>query len=207
MLWIPASDHQMDPMNSFVSRVPDYGAALHQTIDTMKGTGTRTQLLISVSLCILVSSCCTPGVKPEDANLFQASCGLASGEFDRQLESDRNRAASSRQVLDEEKSRSQTLKTDLLTRKAERDRLLTELDEMEDENRRIEAQIGHMRADSAKARQQRTDLQAELVRIQGQVEALKQKTSVEQDALHQYQSEASRLKQEIEILRMIISVQ
>ena len=197
MLWTQASDHQMDPMNNFVSRV----------LGHIKGTGIRTQLLVSVSLCILVSSCCTPGVKPEDANLFQASCGIASGEFDRQLESDRNQADSSRQALEEEKSRSQTLKTDLVTRKAERDRLLKELDEMEKDNRRIEEQIGQMRADSVKAKQQRTDLQAELVRIQGQVEALKQKTSVEQDALHQYQSEASRLKQEIEILRMIISVQ
>ena len=78
---------------------------------------------------------------------------------------------------------------------------------MEKENRRIEAQIGKMRTDSAKAKQQRQDLQAELIKIQGQVEALKHKASVEQGALHQYRSEASRLKQEIEVLRMIISVQ
>jgi chromosome segregation ATPase len=176
-------------------------------MDTLNIIRSHTQLLVLVGLCVFVTACCSPGVKPEDANLFQASCGIASGDFDKQLESDRNQAASSRQALEEEKSRTQTLKTDLEPRKAERDRLLTELNEMEIENRQIEAQIGKMRVDSAKARQQHTDLQAELVRIQGQLEALKQKASIEQDDLHQYHSEASRLKQEIEVLRMIISAQ
>ena len=78
---------------------------------------------------------------------------------------------------------------------------------MEKGNRQIEAQIGKMQADSVNAKQQQADLQAELVRIQGQLAALRQKTSVEQDTLHQYRSEASRLQQEIEVLRMIISAQ
>ena len=156
---------------------------------------------------MFLSACCSPGVKPEDANLFQASCGIASGDFDKQLEDDRKQATSSRQVLEDEKSRSQTLETDLEARKAERDRLLSELDAMEKENRQIEAQIGKMQADSVNAKQQQADQMAELVRIQGQLEALRQKASVEQDTLHQYRSETSRLQQEIEVLRMIISAQ
>jgi chromosome segregation ATPase len=173
----------------------------------MKGTKIQSQLLVLVSLCLFVSSCCSPGVRPEDANLFQASCGIASGEFDRQLENDRNQAASSQKVLEAEKSRSQTLKTNLDKRKAERDRLLTELDEMEKENRQIDAQIRNMRADSAKAKQERTRLQTELRKIQDQLEVLKLKASAEQDAFHQHHVEVSRLKQEIATLRMIISIQ
>ena len=173
----------------------------------MKGTKIQSKLLLLVSLCVLLSSCCSPGVRPEDANLFQAACGIASGEFDRQLENDRNQATSSQKVLEAEKSRSQTLKTDLDKRKAERDRLLIELDEMEKENRRIDAQIRNMRADSAKAKQERTRLQTELRKIQDQLEVLKLKASAEQDAFYQYNAEVSRLKQEIATLRMIISIQ
>ena len=173
----------------------------------MKGIGIRTQLLVLVGLCILVSSCCTPGVRPEDANLFQASCGIASGEFDRQLEDDRNQAASGRQVLEAEKSRSQNLEADLEKRKAELGRLLIELEAMEKENRLMEAQISRMRADTAKNRQERTSLQAELRAIQDQVEVLKHKASVEQDSVDKYHSEMARIKKEIEVLRMIISAQ
>ena len=164
-------------------------------------------MLVLAGLCVFVSACCSPGVKPEDANIFQASCGIASGDFDKQLEGDKKQADSSRQALEEEKSKSQTLETDLVARKAEHGRLLTELDAMEKENRQIAEQIGKMQVNTVQAKQQQADQQAELVRIQGRLEALKQKASVGQDALHEYRSEASRLQQEIEVLRMIISAQ
>ena len=79
------------------------------SVNTQILTRGRTLFLVLVGLCVFLSACCSPGVKPEDANLFQASCGIASGDFDKQLEDDRKQAASSRQVLEDEKSKSQTL--------------------------------------------------------------------------------------------------
>lgn len=172
-----------------------------------KGTRARTQLLAVMSACMLFSSCCTPGVRPEDANLFQAMCGLSTGEFDDQLENDRNQVASSRETLEAEKSRSQDLTTDLETSKTELTTLLKEIDQMEQENRRMEAQISAMQTASAEAEQEQARLQGKLETIQDRLAALKQKAAVEQDAFEQYNAEKTRLKQEIEVLRMLISSQ
>lgn len=167
----------------------------------------QTQTLVLISICLLLTSCCTPGVRPEDANLFQAMCGLGTGEFEDQLENDQNQAASSRQALEAEKSKSDALSTGLETSKAELEQLLSELDQMEQENRRIEAQISAMQTNTEEASQEQEQLQAKLETIQDQLEVLKQKASVEQKAFEQYNAEKARLKQEIDVLRMIISSQ
>ncbi len=167
----------------------------------------RMQALIFVGIGILLSSCCTPGTRPQDANFIQAFCGVSSGQFERQLERDRNQAATSRQKLDIEQFRSQNLQTDLVNKKVEHDALLQELAEMENTNQQIYTQITKMQADSEKAKHERTRLHAKLTTIKQQVDALKHKASIEQDAVRQHRSEVSRLKQEIETLRMIISVQ
>ena len=172
-----------------------------------KQTKIQAQLLVLISICLLFSSCCTPGVRPEDANLFQAMCGLGTGEFEDQLENDQTQVTSSQQVLEAEKSRSQVLTSDLESSKAELEDLLTELDEMENENRRIETQISAMQTNTEEARLERSQLQARLDTIQNQLEALKTKASAEQNAFEQYNAEKTRLKQEIEVLRMIISSQ
>ena len=156
---------------------------------------------------LFVSACCKPGIRPEDANLFQAFCGVTTGDFDKQLESDKYRAAASRQALDAERSKTEILQTDLETKKMQRDQLLKELRELETENQKMEAQISKMLTDSTISEQKHAGLEAELRRIQDKLADLKQKASVEQEALDQYLSEKSQLKQEIETLRMIISAQ
>lgn len=169
-------------------------------------TGIQPPSLI-LSICVLISSCCTPGVKPEDANLFQAMCGLSTGDFEDQLEQDQSQVASSRQTLEVEKSRSDALNSDLERSKTELKNLLAELDQMEKENQRMEARISAMRTDTAEAELQQARLREKLETIQNQLSALKQKAAREQDAFDQYSAEKTRLKQEIEVLRMIIASQ
>ena len=169
--------------------------------------GNPARLLALVGLVMLVSACCSPGTRPEDANLFQASCGMASGDFDEQLKSDKAQAESSREALNAEQHTAQTLEADLESVKAERIRLLTELDEMAKESHQLEAQIADMQADSERAKNQQKALHADQERIEEELVILKQKASVEQDAYLHYRTEAARLKQEIDVLRMIISAQ
>ena len=183
-------------------RLPLLKTPLHRRVIII-----QTQTLVLVSLCLLLTSCCTPGVRPEDANLFQAMCGLGTGEYEDQLENDQTQVTSSQQVLEAEKSRSQVLTSDLESSKAELEDLLIELDEMENEHRRIETQISAMQTNTEEARLERSQLQARLETIQNQLEALKTKASAEQNAFEQYNAEKTRLKQEIEVLRMIISSQ
>ena len=64
-----------------------------------------------------------------------------------------------------------------------------------------------MQTNTEEARLERSQLQARLETIQNQLEALKTKASAEQNAFEQYNAEKTRLKQEIEVLRMIISSQ
>ena len=170
-------------------------------------TNSQTKLLALAGIPMFVTSCCTPGIRPEDANLFQASCALATGDFERQLENDKSKAAATQKTLETETNKADALETDLRATKAERDRLLQELHEMEKENQRIEAQITRLRAESKITDQKRAGLNAELRRIQGEVEVLKQKAAIEQGAFVEYMSEKARLKQDIETLRMIISAQ
>ena len=165
------------------------------------------QILIFVSISILLSSCCATSKRPQDANLIQAFCGVTSGQFEKQLEIDRNQAATSRQKLEIQQFRSRHLQTDLAKKKAEHNALLMELAEMENINRQIYAQITVMKADSEKGRHERARLYAKLTTLKQQVVTLKHKATLEQDAIRQHRSELSRLKQEIDTLRMIISAQ
>ncbi len=190
-----------------MSRIRDCDPVLHQFSAKVRRSKRRPWLLVWASTCILLSSCCTPGVRPEDANLFQASCGIVSGDFDRQLENDRKQATKSRRTFETEASRSRTLQTDLEAKKAERRRLLIELDDMEEDNRQLEAQIRKMRVDSSNVEEDRIRRLDELKRIQDKLEILRLKASVEQDAFDQYHAEVSRLKQEIDVLKGLYSAQ
>lgn len=179
--------------------------ALRQQLHRRATESLARSLIIALSL--VVSACCTPGVKPEDANLFQAMCGLGSGDFEDQLESDQNQVALSRQELETEKAKSDTLSTTLEASKTELASLLKEIDQMQKENRRLETQISAMQTETAAAREEQARLQARLQTVEVQLAALKTRAAEEQHALEQYNAEKARLQREIELLRSIISSQ
>lgn len=167
----------------------------------------RLKFLLLTGTSFIVSSCCSPGIRPQDANLFQAACGLASGDFERQTESGKEAAVLSRHKLDEQQAKSVSLETDLENQKAERDGLLLELEELENQNRQLDAKVQIMREDSAQAQQERATKLRKLRKVRSRLAELKGKISIEQTAFEQHHAEISRLKREIATLRMIISVQ
>ncbi|MGI9302605.1 MAG: hypothetical protein ACR2RB_07855, partial [Gammaproteobacteria bacterium] len=75
----------------------------------------------------IMSGCAAPGVKPEDANIFQAAGNLATGEFEEQLERERLKLLDAEQKLGQEKASNAALSDTLAKRKAERDMLLQKL--------------------------------------------------------------------------------
>jgi chromosome segregation ATPase len=170
----------------------------------MKPSYRRLALFFLLIVCNLTASCCKPGIKPEDANLFQAACGMMSGDFDRQIEEDKEAAKLGSQEIKKERSATKTLESDLDKKQVERDRLLNELVDLENNNRKLASEIDKLYNESVDAQQERAHRLAQLTIIQSKIKALRKKVSQEQTLQDSYQAELFRLKQEIETLRKII---
>jgi chromosome segregation ATPase len=149
----------------------------------------------------LISGCCTPGIKPEDANIFQAVCGISSGDFDKQLEAAREDVQLSEKMLESENQRSMQLQTELAEKEREHARLERELDSLENSSKQIERQIKAIRAVTDGDNRRMNKRLAELEKIKAEMERLKlQQSSVTNEALQQ---KVNTLKREVEVLRRI----
>jgi hypothetical protein len=170
----------------------------------MKFYHRKVALLFLLILCNLTASCCKPGIKPEDANLFQAACGLVTGDFHQQVEEDNEAANLSKQEVEKERSTTKMLESDLDIIQAERDRLLNELIKLENSNRELVSKINKLYTDSVNTQQKRASRLSKLAMIQSEIEILRKRIYQEQILQDSYQTELSRLKQQIETLRKII---
>lgn len=167
----------------------------------------RVAIVFLLSLCVMNSSCCKPGIKPENANLFQATCGIMTGDFDRQLNNEKQADILSKQKLDKEHSKSITLENKLNRKQTERNELLEALANLEKKNRELEYEINNIDVDSVKVEQERENRLSKLHEIQKEINDLRNKASTEQLALDNYKTTLSGLKQKIETLRKIILAQ
>jgi hypothetical protein len=170
----------------------------------MKFYHRKVTLLFLLILCNLTASCCKVGIKPEDANLFQAACGMVTGDFHQQVEEDKEAANLSKQEVEKERSTTKMLESDLDIIQAERDRLLNELIKLENSNRELVSKINKLYTDSVNTQQERASRLSKLAMIQSEIETLRKRIYQEQILQDSYQTELSRLKQQIEILRKII---
>jgi chromosome segregation ATPase len=150
-------------------------------------------------LCL--SACCTPGIRPEDANIFQAACGISTGDFDRQVEAAQDEAQKSESMLETEKTRSQRLEGELAVRKQERQRLEYQLARLIESTSEYEAQILAIRTETDDDLRQRENWLEQIARINAEMEHLQSQQSKLSIELFQQKIEA--LKQEIEVLRRI----
>ena len=150
---------------------------------------------------LFLSACCKPGIRPEDANIFQAACGITTGDFDRQVEAAQQNAKDSETMVATEKARSEELESELADRQEERQQLETELSKLIDSTIEIESQIKAIRTETEVDMLQRERRLKELTRINAEMEQLKsQQSKLTVDA---FQRKIEALKQEIEVLRRI----
>jgi chromosome segregation ATPase len=161
--------------------------------------GSITYIIFSIAMVsvFLISSCCKPGIRPEDTNILQAACGISSGDFDKQLDDARESAS----MLDSERHRSEQLQTELVEKQTEYARLQKELDALESSSRKFEQQINAIRAVTNENNEQMHAKLAELERIEEEIAQLKlQKSGMTNEALQQ---RLDNLRKEVEVLRRI----
>ncbi|MCB1754515.1 MAG: hypothetical protein KDJ38_03275 [Gammaproteobacteria bacterium] len=159
---------------------------------------------VAVALMLAqLQACCSPDVKPGEANIFQAACGVSSGQYQQDLDKKQAEADRSRSELQAEQGRSDDLQDDLAVARFRRQQAETELLEMEQQNHLLEQEIRQMSATTEQDKQTRQQKLAELEKLNTEIAVLKANLRNEPDN-PQYLDELDALKKEVETLRMIV---
>ena len=157
--------------------------------------------------CVVVlslSSCCTPGLKPEDANLFQAACGITSGDFEKQTTDLQKQADASQEAKSEEKKEAERLEAELHTHQKEHARLKKRLSDLERENEELNSRVSALKEDTAFTKRRKKEQQNKLESIQQKIRDVKLKSTSDQLNTIEYEAELTQLKREVATLRAII---
>lgn len=161
-------------------------------------------LVLSLLFASLLSSCCTPGVKPEDANVFQAACGLYSGDYEAQKKSRQADLEKSRSEMTRQRSESQQLATELSQAKQEKAALQERMERLSRDNQLLEMRISSLsEATSAEKREKAKRLE-KLNRIKKELESVRTRFGQKKDSIETTIKEVERLEREVSTLRSII---
>lgn len=156
--------------------------------------------------CLALQACCSPDIKPDEANIFQAACGVSSGQYEDDLEKTRAEAQLSREQLKAEEDRSKDLQSDLKTTQFRHQRAEAELQAMEQQNQLVAQKIKSMSMATEKDKLSQKQKIDELQRLNADIAGLKANLQNEPDN-PQHLEELEALKQEVETLRMIVMEQ
>ena len=119
--------------------------------------------LIIVGLILTLSACCSPGVKPEDANIFQAACGVSSGQYQRDLDAAEAEAAASASEREATEQTSLQLEATAASKQKELEllqaRLASVRAESEQLKRALDAEVAGKQQVDAEVTEQREQLQ------------------------------------------------
>ena len=150
---------------------------------------------------LMVSGCCKPGIRPEEANIFQAACGITGGDFDKQLDAAHEEKRQSEANLKSEQKRVEQLQTKLADKQMEHARLLEELGVLEQSSRELEDKIKTIRTATEEDKILIGERLSELNEINSEMERLK----LEQGRMtnDEFQRKLDSLRKEVEVLRRI----
>jgi chromosome segregation ATPase len=165
------------------------------------------QLLIIIIISGL-SACSAPGVKPKDANLFEAATNISSGEFDSQLSRKKFKLKKSQDVVNAENTQSQDLNKQLHSVKAQKQVLDKQLVTLQKQNKALFYQANQTRAINS-AQQTKRNLQvAKIKKLNLSISDFKAKQrQASTSSNSEYKVKVDSLKNEINVLRKMISNQ
>lgn len=159
------------------------------------------RLFVACLLIAMIGGCASPGVRPGDANVFQAAGNLATGEFDKQLERDKLDLSSSEQQLEQEQATSTSLGVTLDSRRAEKEELERNLVLLGSKNDALENEIRSIEAATATRVKARNQQLARLAGIRKEIDKLAEQIAASAIDSEYYRIRIERLSREIEILR------
>lgn len=164
----------------------------------------RVFFIIITSLSFL--GCSAPGVKPEDANLIEAAVNISSGEFDSQLSRKQFKLKNSQDALNSEAEKNQSLNKQLQSLTVQKQALDRQLTVLQGESVRLNKQINQTRAATSLQQEQRDKQVSRIKKLNSSILKLKgQRASA--NGNNKYKSKIANLKQEIQVLRKMISNQ
>lgn len=162
----------------------------------------RLRTSLTPLLLLFTYGCCSNDIKPGEANLFQAACGVSSGQYKEDLEASEKEAESTRQALQAEKATSEELEGDLKITKARHQKMQQDLIDLEFKNNDVSKQIASLKNESEKDKARNKQLTTQLENLNLDIDTLKRKLAETPDPSQD--EELERLKQEVETLRMIV---
>lgn len=162
----------------------------------------KSNYLVISALVMMLSACCSPGVKPGDANLFQAGCGVVSGQYEEDLDEKQKLVDESSQEASTEKGRSLQLETMLVQRKSDHKTALQELAALEEKNSTVSNTIHAMQTKTQQDQKLKKDYLQKLQQLKSDIETLK--TQVSETPDDDYRVTIEELKREVETLRIIV---
>lgn len=165
-------------------------------------TSQTLKVLVFAILVLILTGCCSPGVKPGDANLFQAGCGVTTGQYEEGLQEKQDQLHDSRKENTAAEGRIMQLETTLVSRKQQHKSAQDELIAIESNNQDLSRSINTMRDKTNKDRALKQKYMQKLQHLNDDIEALKNQTSKAPD--EDYLNKIQALKQEVETLRIIV---
>lgn len=160
-------------------------------------------IMVQAFILISVTACCTPGVKPEDANIFQAACGISSGEYERQSLALQIEAGASADSVSREQAANDSLMKISSDKQAQIRHLQAQLNMLNEENRQLQAEIDAMEASTQQQVTLKQKQQAQLDQVNSDLRILEARLAKGQaDSLEQQEME--RLQQEVATLRRVL---
>jgi len=164
--------------------------------------------LLIFSVISGLSACSAPGVKPKDANLFEAATNISSGEFDSQLSRKKFKLKNSQNAITKENTQNQALNKQLDSVKAQKQVLDKQLLVLQSQNKSLFYQANQTR-DINSAQQTKRNLQIEKInKLNVSISNFKaNQRKASSSSNKAYKVKVDSLKREIDVLRKMINNQ
>lgn len=164
--------------------------------------------LLTIAVISSLSACSAPGVKPEDANLFEAATNISSGEFDSQLSRKKFKLRESQGAVKQGNTQNQTLTKQLLTVKAQKQVLDKQLVILQNQNKALFHQANQTKAKNNEQQIKRNQQVSKIKTLNLTISKFKAKQrKVSISSNYEYKGKVDALKNEINVLRKMISNQ
>ena len=161
-----------------------------------------TRIAIIFFTGLMTAGCCSQDVRPGEANIFRAACGVSSGQYKSDVEEKQQEASSSRTALQKEKKRSINLEGKLAVTEERYQVMQRDLNQLEADNLILSRQIATLSQDTQEDRNKQERLEKQLGQLNLEISALKSKLAESPDVADE--RKLQKLKQEVETLRLIV---
>lgn len=164
----------------------------------------KKNIFVLTLLPIFAFSCSAPGVKPKDANFFEAAGNIRTGEFERQYQARQLNLLDTKNTLKSNKNQSRQLNMNLAIASAEKNQLDTDIKNLENKNKKLRKDINRELKANRINKKKNTSLTKKLNAINNKIVKTKEKLKKGIINNSQYKKESKEINKQIVALRTIL---